>query len=57
MTVTINPRPETTITAEQIEQLRGIPPATIGHMLDFGFMANDLGQSGSSEASPSVDQP
>lgn len=42
MTVTINPRPETTIAAEQIEQLRRIPPATIGHMLDFGFMVNDL---------------
>ena len=42
MSVTVNPRPASTITAEQIEQLRGIPPATIGHMLDFGFMAGDL---------------
>jgi regulator of RNase E activity RraA len=42
MAVTINPRPETKISAEQILQLQRIPPATIGHMLDFGFMANDL---------------
>lgn len=42
MTVTIDARPESTITEEQIEQLRKIPPATIGHMLDFGFMANEL---------------
>ena len=42
MAVTINPKPVTTISAEQIEQLRRIPPATIGHMLDFGFMANGL---------------
>lgn len=42
MTVTINPRPDSSVTAGQIEQLRRIPPATIGHMLDFGFMANDL---------------
>lgn len=42
MAVTINPRPDSTVTAEQLEQLRRIPPATIGHMLDFGFMAGDL---------------
>ncbi|MEZ4521545.1 MAG: RraA family protein [Thermomicrobiales bacterium] len=42
MTITINPRPDSSVTARQIEQLRRIPPATIGHMLDFGFMANDL---------------
>ena len=42
MSVTLNPRPASTIAPEQIEQLRGIPPATIGHMLDFGFMAGDL---------------
>ena len=42
MAITINPRPASEITGEQIEQLRHIPPATIGHMLDFGFMANDL---------------
>ncbi len=42
MAVTINPRPASTVTAEQILQLQRIPPATIGHMLDFGFMANDL---------------
>ncbi len=42
MAVTIDPRPASTVTAEQIEQLRRIPPATIGHMLDFGFMAGDL---------------
>ncbi len=42
MSVTINPRPATAVTTEQIDQLRAIPPATIGHMLDFGFMANEL---------------
>ena len=38
----VNPRRESTIPADQLEDLRGIPPATIGHMLDFGFMANEL---------------
>jgi regulator of RNase E activity RraA len=42
MAVTINPRPETAVSPDQIERLRRIPPATIGHMLDFGFMAGDL---------------
>lgn len=42
MSVIINPRPESSVTAGQIERLRRIPPATIGHMLDFGFMDGGL---------------
>ncbi|MFW6074975.1 MAG: RraA family protein [Chloroflexota bacterium] len=38
MPVIINDRPPSPVTPEQIGQLRRIPPATIGHMLDFGFM-------------------
>jgi len=41
MALVINPRVETAVSAELIEQLRGIPPATVGHMQDFGFM--DIG--------------
>lgn len=39
--ITVNERVETTVPAELLERLRGIPPATIGHILDFGFM--DIG--------------
>lgn len=42
MALVINPRTETTVAPELIEQLRGIPPATVGHMQDFGFMDNGL---------------
>lgn len=38
----INPRSESSVTSGQIEQLRRIPPATIGHLLDFGFMSREL---------------
>lgn len=39
--IIINERPTTTVPQELLERLRGIPPATIGHVLDFGFM--DIG--------------
>jgi len=40
--IAINERPEPTIPPEMLDRLRGIPPATIGHMLDFGFMDGGL---------------
>lgn len=36
--VILNPRVETTISAEMIAQLGTIPPATIGHVLEHEFM-------------------
>lgn len=36
--IIVNDRVESTVSAELLERLRGIPPATIGHVLDFGFM-------------------
>jgi len=39
--IIVNERVETTVSAELLERLRSIPPATIGHILDFGFM--DIG--------------
>jgi regulator of RNase E activity RraA len=36
--IIVNERVQTTVPAELLERLRGIPPATIGHVLDFGFM-------------------
>ena len=39
--IIVNERVETTVPAELLDRLRGIPPATIGHILDFGFM--DIG--------------
>lgn len=39
--IIVNERVEPTVPAELLERLRGIPPATIGHILDFGFM--DIG--------------
>jgi len=36
--IIVNVRPETTVPAELLERLRRIPPATIGHLRDFGFM-------------------
>jgi regulator of RNase E activity RraA len=39
--IIVNERPETTVPHELLERLSRIPPATIGHVLDFGFM--DIG--------------
>ena len=36
--IIVNERPETTVPAELLDRLRRIPPATIGHLRDFGFM-------------------
>src|SRR3981081_1314563 len=40
--VIVNPRAETTVTAELLAQLRQIAPATIGHMLEHEFMDPEL---------------
>ena len=40
--IVINERSVDSVPAEVIAQLRAIPPATIGHMLDFGFMDGGL---------------
>lgn len=42
MAITLNPRVEPKVTKEQIEALRKLPPASIGHVLDHEFMDNDL---------------
>ncbi len=42
MAVVINASPPRDIPPELLVQLKGIPPAAIGHMLDFGFMSNEL---------------
>lgn len=39
--IVVNERVETTVSGELLDRLRSIPPATIGHVLDFGFM--DIG--------------
>lgn len=36
--IIVNERPETTVSPELLDRLRRIPPATIGHLRDFGFM-------------------
>ena len=38
----INERVQPDVSQELLERLRGIPPATIGHILDFGFMDIEL---------------
>jgi 4-hydroxy-4-methyl-2-oxoglutarate aldolase len=40
--VIVNPRVESTVSAELIAQLRQIAPATIGHMLEHEFMDPEL---------------
>jgi|SRR5579859_4436090 len=40
--VIVNPRVESSVSAELLEQLRQIAPATIGHMLDHEFMDPEL---------------
>ena len=40
--VVVNPRVESTVSAELIAQLRQIAPATIGHMLEHEFMDPEL---------------
>jgi regulator of RNase E activity RraA len=42
MMVIVNPRVESTVSAELIAQLRTIAPATIGHMLEHEFMDPEL---------------
>lgn len=42
MSIIVNQRVETSVPAELIDRLRAIPPATVGHMWDFGFMRTDL---------------
>lgn len=39
--IIVNERVKTTVSQELLDRLRNIPPATIGHVLDFGFM--DIG--------------
>ena len=36
--IILNERVDNGVSRETLERLRAIPPATIGHMLDFGFM-------------------
>jgi regulator of RNase E activity RraA len=36
--ITVNERVEAGVPGELLERLRSIPPANIGHLLDFGFM-------------------
>lgn len=36
--ITVNQRPATEVPTELLDRLRAIPPATIGHILHFGFM-------------------
>src|SRR5258708_33160426 len=40
--VIVNPRVESTVTAELLGQLRQIAPATVGHMLEHEFMDPEL---------------
>jgi regulator of RNase E activity RraA len=40
--IIVNERSETTVSPEVLERLKKIPPATIGHVLDFGFMNIEL---------------
>jgi 4-hydroxy-4-methyl-2-oxoglutarate aldolase len=40
--ITVNPRPDRSVATELLDQLRTIPPAAIGHHLDFGFMDGGL---------------
>lgn len=42
MVITLNPRVESEVTQEQIEALRKLPPASIGHVLDHEFLDNEL---------------
>ena len=42
MTIVVNPRTEPGVPEDLLQRLRGIPPATVGHMWDFGFMSSDL---------------
>jgi 4-hydroxy-4-methyl-2-oxoglutarate aldolase len=42
MVITLNPRPEPDVTKEQLDALRKLPPASIGHVLDHEFMDNTL---------------
>jgi hypothetical protein len=48
--VTLNPRIESTIPAELLGQLRQIPPATIGHVLEHEFMNPKMRPTGSQES-------
>lgn len=40
--IAVNARPSATLPPELLERLRRIPPATIGHVLAFGFMDSGL---------------
>lgn len=42
MSIVVNQRRESPVSEELLERLRGIPPATVGHMWDFGFMHPSL---------------
>jgi 4-hydroxy-4-methyl-2-oxoglutarate aldolase len=55
--ITVNPRPESSVPADLLEQLRAIPPAAVGHHLDFGFMDAGLrpfGRRGFSVCGPAL---
>jgi 4-hydroxy-4-methyl-2-oxoglutarate aldolase len=55
--ITIRERPETTVPRDLLDRLRLIPPAAVGHHLDFGFMDNDLrpfGRRGFSISGPAL---
>lgn len=45
--VILNARPESGITASMLQQLRALPPASIGHVLDYEFMDPTLRPLGS----------
>lgn len=42
MSIVVNERVGVSVPDDLMERLRGIPPATVGHMWDFGFMRGDL---------------
>lgn len=57
MTIVVNERIPTTVPADLLDRLRKIPPATVGHMRDFGFMESALrpiGRKGFSVCGPVV---
>jgi 4-hydroxy-4-methyl-2-oxoglutarate aldolase len=42
MVITLNPRVEPKVSQQQLDALRKLPPASIGHVLDHEFMDNTL---------------
>ena len=42
MSIVVNQRSQSVVPDDLLDRLRGIPPATVGHMWDFGFMQPEL---------------